>query len=284
MSKKELETPLIKKKDIDWWNRLGFIVAVATLLATFLAIYIAYQQFIANKKELEISIISNAPLVSIDEEYKNDLKIVYRGQEIKEAISTIVRVENSGNQPITAKDFNRPISFYFDQSSEIINANIIDSKPNNLGAKIVIEDNKAILNSILINPEDIINISLLSSSPANLLMDARISGISNIEFKNLEEELKLFFKSRLLFQLIVAIFTGIYLFFYALHKLGLLNFSKRRRFRRKEFLILQAQIRELKQENSRTRQQGKQYQTEISEILKKFEIFTNEGKDIDKRK
>ena len=165
------------KMQMDWWNVASIVVAVATLLAT---IIIGYYTLVVNKKKIDFYVISKSPLVNIDDKYKNDLQIFYKGKEIKEAIALVLRICNSGNQAIRAKDFNRPISFEFKQETKIFNAKIIDVNPTNLRINFSIEDNIITLEKTLLNPKDSIKISLIASSSEQPVIDARILGVSKI--------------------------------------------------------------------------------------------------------
>lgn len=172
--------PNVNKK-LNWWNWTNASIAFATLIVTIVALIVGYNQLIANKKELKIYIVSQAPIVSVDEKYKNDLQIIYKGQEIKEAISTIYRIKNSGNQPIEAEDIKQSISFNFDQGTELINANVIGTSPKNIDAKVSIEGNAIVLKNLLINQKDSIDISSLTSRGNKPVINGRVLGIRKLE-------------------------------------------------------------------------------------------------------
>lgn len=97
----------------------------------------------------------------------------------------MLRIRNTGNQPIKAEDFNRPISFEFEEGAEIFNAQIIDSNPDNLKIGFSIIENVLSFDKELLNSKDSIDISLIATTEKQPTVDARIVGIKKIKLKEL---------------------------------------------------------------------------------------------------
>jgi len=157
---------------------------VLTIVAILVAILIGYSQIKASKKIVKFFILSRSPLVSFDKDYKHDLQIIYKGREIKQALSTVIRIRNSGSQPIKVEDYYRSISFVFQEKTELLNSSIVSTKPGNLRAELSTIENQVILENLLLNPKDYIDISFITSDYKLPEIDARIAGVSDLKLED----------------------------------------------------------------------------------------------------
>jgi hypothetical protein len=87
-------------------------------------------------------------------------------------------------EAILSTDFVRPIIFIFNSSTEILNAEILKTEPQNLGAKLSITTNSIELQPLLMNSGDSIDIStLVTSFDNNLMVDGRVVDIKMIRLE-----------------------------------------------------------------------------------------------------
>jgi uncharacterized protein YjeT (DUF2065 family) len=133
------------------------------------------------RKSLSYQIVSNTPLLSVEEEIKKDLVIRYRGKEVQKVDLVVVRIVNTGNLPIAAKDFDRPITLDLGEGAQILTAEISERKPDELQPSINVEQSKIKLEPILLNQGDAITFKMLVTGSTNKIkFDFRIVGVEKI--------------------------------------------------------------------------------------------------------
>ena len=171
----------MKKLRENIWQLIGAILAIIAIFAT-------YDVFIRSKpnKELQIVVESTIPLIDVKPEAASDIQVLYKGQQIDNLVLLQLRVENSGNQPITESDYSRNILFSFPEDSEIVDVAIASSIPPNLDAIInTLTGNEAELKPILLNSEDSFIVRFILVTPDSNLdevnVDGRIVGVKNIQ-------------------------------------------------------------------------------------------------------
>jgi hypothetical protein len=141
------------------------------------AIYTKQRQ----RKSLSYQIVSNTPLLSVEEEIKKDLVIKYRGKEVQKVDLVAVRIVNTGNLPIATKDFDRPITLDLGEGAQILTAEISEKKPDELQPSINVEQSKIKLEPILLNQGDAITFKMLVTGfTKNIKIDFRIIGVEKI--------------------------------------------------------------------------------------------------------
>jgi hypothetical protein len=164
-------------RDPGWQFLVGSLLAVVTIIVS-VAVYMKQRQ----RKRLSYQIVSNTPLLSVEEEIKKDLVIQYKGKEVKEVDLLVVRIVNTGNIPIDKKDFDRPITLDLGEEAQILTAEISDKKPDELQPSINVEQSKVKLEPILLNQGDEITFKMLVAGLAkDIKFDLRIFGVKKIE-------------------------------------------------------------------------------------------------------
>jgi len=71
------------------------------------------------KRSLCYRVISETPLLRIEDEIKSDIKISYRNEKITDLHSLLVEISNNGNEPILKNDFKKPLTFEFNREAKI---------------------------------------------------------------------------------------------------------------------------------------------------------------------
>lgn len=158
-------------------NYSGELLALLSVVGTFIGAYFAFRQ--SSKKDIKLQIISKSSYLDFRGRRAKYAKVRFENGEVKNAVKTIIRITNSGNQPIEIKDFHRPISFKFEKEIEFFNASIVNSKPKNINATVSIKENILTLHKTLMNPKDTLDISFITPNKEEPIIDYRISGVSD---------------------------------------------------------------------------------------------------------
>ncbi len=159
------------------WQFIGVLLALAAIFLT----YVVYrrQQL---RKRLTYDVVSRNQLLTVKEELAGKLSILYEGRPAKAISVLVVRLWNSGNQPIQAADYERPISFLIQEPGTVLSADIIDVYPSSLNPGLAIDENKVHIEPVLLNPDDSLTLKILLKDPGNLFWpDARIAGVTSID-------------------------------------------------------------------------------------------------------
>ena len=167
-------------RDSIWQFLLG-------LLAILVAILIFYLQ--RNRKGLTYQVLTDTPLLSIDDEVKGDLQLLYKGKQIQDANLLILKLQNTGNLPILKSDYDNPIIVRFSKDAEILTAEVQDSKPIDLGVIIRTVLDTIVIEPLLMNSEDAFILKVvLTGYKGDFEVSARIIGIKKIISGNTFDE------------------------------------------------------------------------------------------------
>ncbi len=133
-------------------------------------------------KSLEYVIVSRSELIAEEFPIK-DLELKIKGESVNKVILHTFRIRNSGSQPIKKDDFERPISINVPDDTKIYLARLNKKLPENLTPKYKLNNNKLLIEPLLLNSDDEFEMELFSSSNAYPTIDTRIVGISKIQKK-----------------------------------------------------------------------------------------------------
>jgi hypothetical protein len=159
--------------DPAWIGTLASIIAI--LLTTIF--YFKTKQ----KKSLSYEILSEHPLVSIHDEIKERLQILIDGVQTENVHLILLKLTNDGTVPISAADFERPISLKFSGDSSILSAEPINASPSNLTPGTSVDKSIVSIKPVLMNPGDSFTMKLLLSQyKGSFNVDARILGIREL--------------------------------------------------------------------------------------------------------
>jgi hypothetical protein len=160
--------------DASW---VGMVGAAASILAVVVTVIIAYHN--RRKKTFSYEIISENPLISVDDEIKGKLKILYEDNPIENVHLLLVRFFNSGNIPITAGDYERPLTLSFGDGTAILSAEYVKASPDSLKVQLETEANVVTVKPILMNGGDSFTTKvLLGQYSGTFDVDARIVGVN----------------------------------------------------------------------------------------------------------
>ena len=156
------------------WQFVAVILAIIVII-----IMIFYNR---QKKAISWQIISNTPLLKINEVIKRSLEVRFNGEPVKDIQLIIAKIINTGNVPIKSTDYEGSINLNFGKDAQILTAEVIETSPNNLKASANIEGKKVIIPPTLMNGKDWITLKILVSQfDETITVDGRIVGVKEIK-------------------------------------------------------------------------------------------------------
>lgn len=158
------------------WQFVGAVLAVAALVASFV-IY----QLQRSRKGITYDILSRTNVLTIREELEGKLQVLYEGEPAKSLTLMVLKVWNSGNQPILASDFERPLSFCTGNASRLLSAAVTQVEPAELLIDVAVAENILTVKPTLLNPGDAVTLKLLVRDSGSVLCpDARVVGVKSV--------------------------------------------------------------------------------------------------------
>lgn len=158
-----------------------FIIIVAlTILAIIGPIIVYLKQRM--RKSIHYRIVSRTALFSVKEEVKKELEITYKGKKIEDAQLVLIEISNTGNVPIEAEDYKKPISFNFGEEAQVLTAEVIKTDPEELQASVSIDKGIVSLTPILTNAGDSLTLKIIVSGLGEVTKaSSRIIGVKQLE-------------------------------------------------------------------------------------------------------
>jgi hypothetical protein len=147
-----------------------------------------------NKKMLSYEVISKNQLLSVDEQVAGKLRIFYEDQPTQDLCLLVIKLSNSGNTAISAKDFEEKITLSTGENSKILSVTVIEKIPENLSEKISLFDSYLTIEPLLLNSKDSLSIKLLVSNPTDtnkISVGSRIIGVRQIEYREASNNIQM---------------------------------------------------------------------------------------------
>jgi len=164
-------------------------IALFTILVPSL-ITIFYEDYKFNIS-LDIMTYPKSELLNTNNPLNKDLKIFVNGKVISNLTIISFLIENSGNRPLDENDIKVYPTIKFEESIEIVKAEIVKSNPETIEDqfKLFLSKNMAEIKFNLLNPKDYLIISFLIKGElkAEPEVICRIKGIQNINRLKLDE-------------------------------------------------------------------------------------------------
>lgn len=134
--------------------------------------------FHGEDRELSYEIVSKTELSALKGSNWPDIGLWYEKKVIENGGLLTVRIINTGNAPIYAKEFDGPITVQLKANSHFIAAKVIETKPKNLVPKISISTNSLGIDPMLLNSSDEILIQAIAQGElSDVDVNVRIGGI-----------------------------------------------------------------------------------------------------------
>lgn len=156
-----------------------FVGAIFAIIAVVVMILIFFAQ--RKGKKLSYEITSNSQLLGVKDEVQGKVQILYEGKEVRNVHLLTIKFINNGGHSISSSDYEYPLSISIDPISRILTHEIVNEDPKNLGINLRKEENKIIINPVLLNIKDSFCIKMLVSDfQGRPEIEGRISGVKNI--------------------------------------------------------------------------------------------------------
>ncbi|HWS85201.1 MAG TPA: hypothetical protein VN207_13180 [Ktedonobacteraceae bacterium] len=106
-----------------------FSTIIGAVIGGIIAIWIYQRQ--RSKKEISYQIVSDAPVLSIDQALASRVKIELDGKPVKEVTLVVFKVSNTGNTAVDDKDYKEPLTFTF-ATRKVISSEVVETEPKDL--------------------------------------------------------------------------------------------------------------------------------------------------------
>jgi len=158
----------------------AWLAVIVAIIAIFPTIIIYLKQ--NNVKGLVYEVVSNTPVFSIEEAVKGKIQVLYNGKPIDYALLAVLKIWNYGNAPIEPSDYILPITFDFGNGAEVLDAEVLDTEPNDLKKEAILDvaANKVTLKPVLLNGKDSIQFKVLLTRYNPIKASARVRGVHQI--------------------------------------------------------------------------------------------------------
>ncbi len=158
------------------WQFVGAVISFIAILASY---NIFKRQ--GRQKKFSFEIISNSALVNVKDDIKSKLQLLFDKKPVNDVHLLIVRIINSGNEPIVKSDYETPINLNFSDNSEVLETDVINVSPESMKVEVNSTKESASIQPLLLNPGDSITIkTLLTNFDGAVKVSCRIAGVKEI--------------------------------------------------------------------------------------------------------
>jgi len=157
-----------------------FIGAILALGAIAISVWIYFAQ--RTSKRLLIERVARVPLVTMGPDAIPGLAVTLNGVPVTEASVVVVHIENMGNAPLPASDYEHPITLSFEERAEVVDASLVSAEPDSIPVKLECDGNSLRVVPMLLNPGDsFVCRALVKGSTGRYTALARIAGVRSLE-------------------------------------------------------------------------------------------------------
>jgi len=156
---------------------------VRTILAV-VAICITVVLFLIKRRRKRLSyMLSDTRVLGVHEAAVSPSRvtILFDGAAVTDVRLVVITVNNSGNEPIRADDFERPLRFRWAEPARILTAEVVEVNPETLQPTVNTGVNEIVLEPLLLNPGDWFRIKTLTNQVGKLSVEARVVASSELQ-------------------------------------------------------------------------------------------------------
>jgi hypothetical protein len=128
------------------WQFISVIVAVILFIASILVN--------RKKKSLIYEMLAFTPILSVGDALKEKIKVTYDNEPVDNIKLGVMKIQNDGNVPIKPDDFIKPLAFFFGEESQILNFEILESRPPGIVSKFEKKDGILLFDPLYLNQND----------------------------------------------------------------------------------------------------------------------------------
>jgi hypothetical protein len=196
-----------------------FILNVAIGFLTIIVSIIIFRKQV-NQKGITYEIISNTPILSLKEDVRDRVQVLFDSKPIVNVRLVILKIWNSGNIPISPYEYHDPIRFEFGKNAEILDTDVLETVPTDNRAKVKaslkLDKESVMLEPLLLNSKDSITLKFLLAGTqlaGEIKVSSRIAGISKITNYDIEFPINPFSRLAVYISYIVFLLAFIYFLF-----------------------------------------------------------------------
>ncbi|NWE38047.1 hypothetical protein HX875_01085 [Pseudomonas yamanorum] len=164
-------------KAIDWKYIVMFLVTLVCALIPVL------WQSSQEARSISVKLSSSTTLQLGPKAGIKDLQVTLDGHNIDRPYLSLFEVVNDGSKPILSSEFESPIELFTKNEASVVTAQIAETIPAGITAKISVDDKRAKIAPYLVNPDDSVFFTILTSGGApKFEAHARIAGIKEVKY------------------------------------------------------------------------------------------------------
>lgn len=187
------------------------VLSVGSMVLTLMVPFVVYFLSIS-ERSLSYEVISNVELINHYEGLSDsEIQLMFGNRAVENVALSIVRIINTGSEPIRKNDFESSINIIFGPDAEILRAKILNKTPENLSINLSFDEIAVSIKPLLINAEDSFEVEVLSTTADLLEVEARIAGIN--EVKEIQRDSKnefRYYSSIILGLMLVAMYGSLF--------------------------------------------------------------------------
>jgi hypothetical protein len=109
------------------WQFVGVMVAVVAIAVTVVLYYNGRPV-----KKLQVDILSNSPLISMSTDTPKEIQILYKAKPVQTLSLILLRLANTGTEPIKESDYSEPVRVSLSSSAEIGEVILQETRPDGI--------------------------------------------------------------------------------------------------------------------------------------------------------
>jgi|GEM_PF-2784537 hypothetical protein len=184
------------------------VLGVFSIVSTILGLILALIPLIKGRSKRSLSYKKQIMTEPKFKKNEGALKKIYQSNRRKSVYLAIIKVINSGNQPITESDYGEPITLSFGKNAKVLFSEIANTTPKNFQPLLRYSDGKTVeLLPFLFNPKESFTIKAIVHNLDSISFNCRIAGITQVSES--VNKLARFWKEILLAVTILLSFTGV---------------------------------------------------------------------------
>lgn len=135
-------------------------------------------------KELEISIVANVPVISIEEKFADGIEVQFNKKHISSLYVIDIKIHNAGNRTIERSDFDMPLTLAFN-GTVISPVQVVRAEPQDLPVTLETKGEKVIIKPMLLNSGDSFvlrtRVSDVTTGAYPVKANTRIKGVKKVD-------------------------------------------------------------------------------------------------------
>ena len=133
------------------------------------------------RKRLSYLVVTDTPLLTVEETIRDNLQILYDHTPVRNVRLLEVMIQNSGNVPVLARDYEAPVCIHFGHEAKVLTTTVTDSVPTALRASVCAVADEVRLSPVLLNRGDMLIVrTLVSDANGDLRVEGHIAGVKRL--------------------------------------------------------------------------------------------------------